>query len=362
MRHILIANIFGIGDVLFTTPLVANLKKKYSDAKIDYMCNIRTMDIVNHIPGVNDIYIYEKDLFVDIWHESKIRFFKTTHNMFKDIRDEHYDIVFDLTLSRQIGLFFKLAGIPSRVGLDYKKRGIFLTERIPFKGFKDKHVIEYYLDCLRRLKIDPEVKEMQLFTDAISQEIVLSHLREEGVREDSGPLVAVVPGGGASWGKMAERKRWNTERFSEVADILQKKGSAVAIIGDHSEADLCRSMAGRMKKKPILLVNDLALPDYIAFLNACDLVLCNDGGPLHIATALGVKTVSIFGPVDEKVYGPYPVSDEHIVLKNENINCRPCYERFSLPECKNNNSCLLGITTETAVKACLDLLEKVEQK
>ncbi|MCK5450489.1 MAG: glycosyltransferase family 9 protein [Candidatus Omnitrophica bacterium] len=356
MKKVLIANIFGVGDVLFTTPIIANLKEKYKDLKIDYMCNIRTMDIVNHVPGVNDIYIYEKDLFAGIWHESKTRFLKTAHNLFKDIREQKYDAVFDFTLSRELGLFFKLAGIPKRIGLDYKKRGIFLTDKVPFDGFKNKHVVEYYLDCLRHTGVKSSIKNMALFTDAISQERILSCLREKGIREDAGALIAIVPGGGASWGDNAGRKRWNIDGFADVADSLMEKGNSIAILGDVSESYLCRAVSGRMKGEPAMVVNNFTLPDYMAFLNCCDLVLCNDGGPVHIATALGVKTVSIFGPVDDNVYGPYPAGEDHIVMKNTDLGCRPCYDSFKLPECRNENRCLNDLMPEMVIKACFKLL------
>ncbi|MFH1837589.1 MAG: glycosyltransferase family 9 protein [Candidatus Omnitrophota bacterium] len=356
MKKILIANIFGIGDVLFTTPLISNLKKKDPDIKIDYMCNIRTMDIVNHISGIDDIYVYEKDVFTQIWGESKVRFLKAAQGLFNEIREQKYDVLFDFTLSRELGLFFKLAGIKRRVGLDYKKRGVFLTDKIPFDGFKERHVIEYYLDYLKPFEIDASLKDMKLFVDEISQETILSLLREKGVDENAGPLVAIIPGGGASWGRDASKKRWTADGFAQAADLLMDKGTSVAVLGDAEEADLCRNIAGKMKKSPALSVNNFTLPDYIAFLNACDLVLCNDGGPLHIAGALGVKTVSIFGPVDEKVYGPYPESEDHIVVKDQDITCRPCYNRFKLPECKSDHICFTGVSPEKVSEACWGLI------
>ncbi|MDP8258532.1 MAG: glycosyltransferase family 9 protein [Candidatus Aadella gelida] len=360
MKKILIANIFGIGDVLFTTPIVANLKRLNKDIKIDYMCNVRTMDIVNHVPGINEIYVYEKDIFTQIWKDSKIRFLKAANNLFNEIKNEKYDALFDFTLSREMGLFFKLAGIKRRIGLNYKKRGVFLTDKIPFTGFSEKHVIEYYLDCLRHIGIEAETNKMSLLADEISQEMVLSHLREKGVDEKADPLIAVIPGGGASWGKDAARKRWSPAGFAKVADILADKGASVVILGDVGESDLCRNLAGIMEKAPALVMNDLTLPDYIAFLNACDLVLCNDGGPMHIAAALDVRTVSVFGPVDEKVYGPYPPSEKRVAVTKQDLSCRPCYNNFKLPECGNNNKCLEEISADTVAGACLKLLSEVK--
>ena len=101
----------------------------------------------------------------------------------------------------------------------------------------------------------------------------------------------------------------------------------------------------------------LPLKEYMAILGSCDLVLCNDGGPLHIAVALGAKTVSIFGPVDERVYGPYPPSNRNKVIK-AGLSCQPCYDRFKLPECENDNRCVTDIDPEHVANSCLELSEK----
>jgi ADP-heptose:LPS heptosyltransferase len=61
MKRVLIANIFGIGDVLFTTPIIANLKQVYPDIEISYLCNGRVKDIISNDPGIDEVFVYEKD-------------------------------------------------------------------------------------------------------------------------------------------------------------------------------------------------------------------------------------------------------------------------------------------------------------
>ncbi len=354
MKRILVANIFGIGDVLFTTPLIANLKKAMEGVTVDYLCNARTRDVVECDPDVGRIFVYEKDHFSTLWKESRTGCMKALYGLFSAIRREGYDAVFDFTLSRKFGLFFKLAGISRRIGLNYKKRGKFLTDRIPLSGFEGRHVIEHYLDLLGCVGVSPSVRQIRLVPDAGSLEWADAYLSENGT--EAGPLVAVVPGGGASWGGQASRKRWAPEGFSRAADILAERGSRIALLGDPSEMGLCGDIAGGMKEKCVIVENNLTLKRYIAMLSKCDLVLCNDGGPLHIAVGLGIRTVSIFGPVDDKVYGPYPVSDKHKVVTARDLPCRPCYNRFKLPECEYENRCLTGIDPETVARACIELL------
>jgi heptosyltransferase-2 len=360
MKRILVANIFGIGDVLFTTPLIASLKREMTGVEIDYLCNARTKAAVESVPDVDRIFVYEKDDLVDLWKKSKVACLKGVYGLFTDIRRRKYDAVFDFTLSREFGFFFTLAGIPRRIGLDYKKRGSFLTDKFAFSGFAGRHVVEYYLDLLRSLDVSPSMNRLQLIPAEKLREWAVSYLRERGAGEE--PRVAVVPGGGASWGIHASRKRWSPEGFSRAADILAARGVAVVILGDASETDLCRKTAEMMSAKPLAVENGLKLEEYIALLNACDLVLCNDGGPLHLAVALRVKTVSIFGPVDDKVYGPYPPSAGNRVITASEIPCRPCYDRFKLPECEYDSRCLTDIDPEKVADTCMELLrEKVKQ-
>ena len=356
MKKVLVANIFGIGDVLFTTPLIANLKKSIEGVSVDYLCNARTKDIVKGSPDVDEIFVYEKDDYVKLWKRSKIGCLTALRELFSSIRRRKYDTVFDFTLSRKFGLFFKLAGIPRRVGLDYRKRGIFLTDRVPLTGFEGRHVVEYYLDLLRCAGVPVSVREMELVPDEAALEWARKYLKRKGIEKER--LVAVIPGGGASWGPQAFRKRWEAAGFSRAADILVGQGLKVALFGDQSETDLCRSVSDNMAEECAIAENTLTLERYIALLSRCAVVLCNDGGPLHVAAALGVKTVSIFGPVDEKVYGPYPGSDRHKVIVAREVPCRPCYNRFRLPECGYDNRCLTNITPETVAKACVKLLKE----
>ncbi len=360
MKRILIANIFGIGDVLFTTPLIENLTKNMEGVSIDYLCNARTRDIADSIPDVGGIFVYEKDDILRRWNRSRMECIRAIYGLFSSIRRNRYDAVLDFTLSRKFGLFFMLSGIPRRIGLDYRRRGLFLTHKLPLEGFEGRHVVEYYLDLLRFLEVPVSAGEMRLAPDERSLDWASNYLKDKGA--GSGPRVAIVPGGGASWGERAPRKRWESSGFLRVADALAGQGIEVALFGDPSESALCREISKNMAQGPFAVENSLTLKQYIALLSKFDLVVCNDGGPLHMAVALGVRTVSIFGPVDERVYGPYPASGNHRVIRALEIPCRPCYSRFKLPECPEQMRCLTEIDPEEVVGACLELLgDRVNQ-
>lgn len=358
MKRVLIANIFGIGDVLNSTPLILNLKKEYKGITIDYLCNGRTKGILKNNPDIDKIFVYEKDDFIKLWQKNVYEFVKVVYSLFLGIRSRKYDAVFDLTLSRKFGLFFILAGIQERIGLNYKKRGMFLTKRVDFSGFNHAHVIEYYLELLKKIGMNDLDKNMQLIPDNAGSERISAYLKKKGNQDKR--LVLLNPGGGASWGKQAYRRRWSTENFARTADIISENSINVAIIGDIFEKDICKDVSDKMKTKPVFVENNLSLCDYIALLNKCSLLLCNDGGPLHIATALDIKAVFIFGPVDEKIYGPYPASNKRRVITARDVNCRPCYKKFRLPECEYGMRCLNEITPKKTAIICLELLERGE--
>ncbi|MBU1112446.1 MAG: glycosyltransferase family 9 protein [Candidatus Omnitrophica bacterium] len=345
-KSFLIINPFGIGDVLFSTPLIRNIKEKLPGSKVFYLCNQRSYPVLKDNPLIEKCFIYERDEFEAIRKQSRIAWIKKFLEFVSDIRREKVDTVLDLSLNSQFGFLSFIAGIKERVGYDYKRRGRFLTKRIKFSGYKDKHVIEYYLDLLRIINIEPRHKKIELFLDSDQKEIA---------NRDKLKII-MVPGGGASWGGQAYRKHWDKAGFAQLADrLIEELGAKVIISGSDQEKGIVDEVASLMCNRPDKAV-DMELSKFLNLLNNAELLIANDGGPIHMAVGLGLKTVSIFGPVDEKVYGPYPLDDSrHIVIKKD-ISCRPCYINFKLPECMHDIMCLKDIDVDEVFKAAEKLL------
>jgi ADP-heptose:LPS heptosyltransferase len=132
--------------------------------------------------------------------------------------------------------------------------------------------------------------------------------------------------------------------------IIEERQAKIAIMGDFLETEIARRIIKNMKHEVLDLSGKTTIGELSALLSKMKLVITNDGGPLHMAVALGIKTVSIFGPVDERVYGPYPPSQEHVVIKKD-IPCRPCYQNFKMPECPSNRECINSISIEDVLYA-----------
>jgi lipopolysaccharide heptosyltransferase II len=354
VKNILIINPFGIGDVLFTTPLIESLSARIEDAGIGFLCNRRTEPLLRANPKIKWVFVYEKDELRELWKESRIKYLKKILALARDIREKKFDAVIDLSLTREYWILCLLAGIKERIGFNYKGRGRYLTRKIKIDGYIGKHVIEYYLELLRFIGIAPVQKEINLYLPREDKEWARSFLKTNGIKE-GGLLIGIAPAGGASWGKEAAIKHWRSEDFGGVADrLIEELGAKVIILGSDAEAGICENTAKAMSNPAVMACGKTTLLHSAALMSLCGLVIANDGGPLHLAVAAGARTVGIFGPVDDKVYGQYPPADRHKTVKND-IECRPCYRDFKMKECAERK-CLSGISTDTVFKAAKEAL------
>ena len=354
IRKVLFINPFGIGDVIFTTPLVRAIRENCATSYIGYLCNKRTAPLFKANPAIDEVFLFEKDDYRALWRKSKWACIKRFLRLLASIKKRQFDLAIDLSLGKHYSFFCWLIGIKRRCGFNYKKRGFFLTEKVKIDGYDDKHVVEYYLDLIRFLKLDCRDTSLDVYIPAELKVWADELFKQHHIR-DTDTVIGIIPGAGASWGKDAHVKQWPQEKFAQVADRLADKFKAkVLLLGDKKDAALCENMFDRMVHKPTQLCGKTDLMQFAALVNKCNLVITNDGGPLHIAVALGRKNVSIFGPVDDKVYGPYPKSKGSAVVK-KGLPCQPCYRKFRMPDCQDRR-CLTDLSVEAVLREAQKLL------
>jgi heptosyltransferase-2 len=335
-KNVLIINPFGIGDVLFSTPLVTVVKEQYPDSYIAYICNLKTEEILITNSAINEVFVFERDEYRNLWKQSKIAAIKKFLNFWGEIKKRKFDIVFDLSLGKEYAFLCWRAGIKDRRGFNYKGRGRFLNHKVEFDGFNNKPIAEYYLDLLGVAEqiSAPTV----LITTDEDKAYIDTFLTQSGVKNND-ILVGIAPGGGTSFGQKNQgRRRWGVEKFAELADKINAK---VILIWGPGEENLIKEITALMNRKP-LIAPVTKIREMAELCGRCKLVICNEGGPLHVANSRGVKIISIFGPVDEKIYGPYPENDKNIIITSK-AGCRPCYKKFKLPECEHQK-CLEDIS------------------
>ena len=344
-KKILVINPFGIGDVLFSTPLIKNLRYYYPDAFIAVAVQEKVAPILENNPHINKIILFSRGDFKVLSRQSKPKAVKLLLKTLYEIFRIKFDLCIDLSLEHRYSLFLKALNIKPRIGYNYKRRGRFLTHRIDISGYKDKHVVEYHLELLKFLGIKPESNKTEIFLTPDENSWAEGFLKEYNVSLDD-LIIGLIPGGGASWGSKRYLKHWPAEQFAQLADKLaQNFGAKIIVFANETERQIAENVIGGIRQSAVSVIGKTNLREFMALISLCNIIVTNDGGPLHIAVALGINSISMFGPVDEAVYGPYPGSDKHIVMK-KNVECRPCYRNFRVPECNFRHQCLNSITVE----------------
>ncbi len=356
MKKILIINPFGVGDVLFSTPVIKDIKKKFPDSFIGYLCQKQTVPILENHPLVDKLFLLTRGDLKRLRKRSYLEYLKTLILGINKIRNEKFDLAVDLSMVSQYSFLLWLFGVKERFGFDYKGRGIFLTNKLLIDGLEQKHVVEYYHDLLRLLEINDLSRELKFYTALTDRQYADNFLRKNGVSEKD-ILIGIAPFGGGSWGKDARFKQWPNERFvCLIKDLLNSYACKIIIFGTEKNKDDCTIFRDVFLNKSVVnAVGRTTLGQLAALIGKCSLFVSNDSGPMHIACAKDVDTISIFGPVDERVYGPAGKTAYHEIVKS-NIECRPCYKNFKKPDCKTMD-CLKAISKDMVMEAVEKVLK-----
>ena len=356
MNRILIINPFGIGDVLFSTPLITTLRKNFPSSFIAFICNKRTRDLLETNPALNEVFVFEKDEYRNLWKKSRWQCAIKFLSFFNLIRKKRFNLAIDLSLGHQYSFFLKLLGVKQRIGFNYKGRGRFQTKRLEFDGFDDNPIADYYLDLLRLPGLEINAEQTSLYLTPADERFAEDFFNTNGLKIEN-RIIGIAPGGGVSFGKEKIRfKRWDVQKFALLIDeISSNLESKVVILWGPGEKELVDELLAISKSRP-LISPPTTIRQMAAIMKRCSLVVANDAGPLHVAASQRVRTVSIFGPSDEKVYGPYPPDGRNIIVAKR-LDCRPCYLKFKIPACETRK-CLNEITPREVLGAIGRLLEK----
>ncbi len=250
------------------------------------------------------------------------------------------------------------ARIPERIGYARDGRSLLLTQAVPVPrpGEIPRHERFYYLELLRRagiLEHMPESDRIRLDCSGAARQAGQERFRALGLE---GPVIGVSPG--AAYGSA---KRWLPERFAEAANALARElgtasdnargtDSSVAIFGSSAERELCASVAKAIHAPVHNFTGETTLAEFIDLAAACRVYLTNDSGAMHIASALGVPTVTVFGATDDTTTGPTgPLAR----IVREPVECSPCLKR----ECPIDHRCMTRVDAARVARAALDLLK-----
>lgn len=266
---------------------------------------------------------------------------KSLKNSTQKLKEFHFDIGVLLTNSFASALLFYLAKIPQRWGYSRDGRGILLTKAVSVNP-QDSccHQLDYYLRLLSGLGLKTDPPSLFFSLSQEEKETAKQLLLSIGV-DFRRPIVTLHPG--ASYGPA---KRWPVAKFAVLATLFQEKERAnILLTGAPNETGLVKAVSSLMNVKPFNLAGQTNLRALAGLIHLSRLFVTNDSGPMHLANALRTPVVTIFGPTNPAITGPF--QEPSAVIKKE-VPCWPCSYR----ECPFDHRCMVNIEPEEVFEVC----------
>jgi heptosyltransferase II len=335
LKKILIRATNWVGDAVMSLPAVRAVAVRYPDAMISVLAR----------PWVADLYARETAISRVIPYTARPgrQDLAAKWKMARALRAEGFDCAILLQNAFEAAAVARLAGIARIVGYKRDGRGFLLSDSIPVPkpGEIPRHERFYYLELLRRAGVIDSIgndEPIRLENAPQAAEAGRALFAAHGIR---GAVIGVSPG--AAYGNA---KRWLPERFAEAAAEL---GGTVALFGSASERELCEQIAVTIGPDAHNFAGETTLRQFIDMTAACRIFLTNDSGAMHIASALAVPTVTVFGATDETTTGP--TGDLARVVR-EPVECSPCLLR----ECPIDHRCMTRVPAARVVAAARELV------
>jgi len=345
--RILVVRYRFIGDTLLTVPFLRNLRRCYPYAKIDMLVAPVSGELLETCPYIDNLiyfdttrkhrYEHGKSKKKSFWHYVKL------------LRNEEYDKAYVLKRSLSSAFLCAFAGIKSRVGFNTEGRGFLLTKRVPYDS--SKHEIESFLDVLKADNVPVFDDYLELWLKESDVEEADKYARKY-FRSDCKKIIVHATSGNP-------KKQWKPEYFAKVIEKLSnEKNIQVFHLGAKSDRQVYDNIRSIIKEplniEPVNLCGELDIGVSAALIAKMDLVFGNDSGTLHVAGALDVPTIVIYGPMD---YHKWRVWNKNTKALSTKIPCYPCNLKT---KCKNNYGCLEQITPGIALTFIDEMLNSAK--
>ncbi|MFY9401830.1 MAG: glycosyltransferase family 9 protein [Candidatus Omnitrophota bacterium] len=296
INKILVIRLDRIGDIVLSTPAIRALRRLFPKATIHFMATRYTKDILFGNPNINQVLIYEEGFYPQV-----------------------YDAAIALHPGILQNYLVFASGARIRIGFSGFGGSFFLTHIIPDPRREPIcHEVEVALKAVKELGCSQDEQSLEIFKNVDSENFVQHYLQGLGISE--GDFIAVIHPGSRQ-----EYLRWDKEKFAHIAlRLMRDKKARVIIIGSSKEENLVKGVAFLMEDKPFCCTG-LSLGQLISLLSRAKLFVGNSTGPMHIAAALNIPVVAIFGPKHQNDsylrWGPW--SKNSVVVRKEQ-NCKDC--------------------------------------
>jgi heptosyltransferase-2 len=324
IEKILIIQTAFPGDLILTTPLIRATKERYPQAKIFALVIPQTAKLLKNNPFLDGVITYDK-------RKKGGLAFATVLRRLQPVR-------FDLALiphrSLRSALLAHLAGCKRRVGFTNSAGRMFLTNKVVYQI--NRHEIERNLSLLTFNGKQPDIILPELYPGEKEFAAVENFMQKSGIRP-ADEMVCLAPG--SVWAT----KRWLPERFAQLAELLVKSEKVrVILIGGNEDFQLAEKIISLTSAKPVSACGKLSLLESAALISKARLVASNDSAPTHMAVAMRIPVITIFGSTVPE-FGFYPHGEKNAVIRKF-VYCQPCgiHGRRRCPE--GHFRCMTEIT------------------
>ncbi len=351
-RRILAIRLDNLGDVLVTTPALHAIRQSLPRATLTLLASPVGAQVARLNPDLDDVIVYQAP-WMDPWHTLP-QDSRREQQMIETLRARRFDAAIIFTSFRQSALpaayLCYLADIPLRAAASIDGPGSLLTTRHKHPE-RMMHEVERGLDLTAALGIDTEERDLVLKVPSEARRAIADLLATYRVGAGQ-PLLVVHPG----CSMPARTYPW--EMYAEVCDLLvQRSDATVFLTGAEDERDLVGRIVERLapehRSQVIPLAGTLSFPEFCALIEAADLTITNNTGPMHIAAAVKTPVVALFALTNPpEQWGPWRVPHRQLY---HDVACRLCYSRV----CPYGHECLRLVTPQMVVDAASDLLREV---
>jgi len=318
-KNILILELWGIGDLVMMSFVLDPLRENYSNAKITLLVKPQASVLLKNNRNIDEFIEFD---FPWTRFRRKYRIWqwdwRELIRVVKKLRRRRFDLAICARGDIRNNILLFLAQPARRVGYDFTGGGYFLTDVVDKRSSR-KHRVNGWNRLLRYLGVNVENFYPKIYISEDESKEAEKFLADHGITQND-LIIGIHPGA-----RIAVR-RWPLERFTKVADHIRDKYNAkiILFIGPDGYGE---DVSGDFIKAK------LPLRGLIALMSKLALFVCNDSGPMHIATAINISVVALYGPTDPQWFGPY--GETHRILIKEGFKCRPCYDycRYESPLC-----------------------------
>jgi heptosyltransferase-2 len=354
-QKILVVQPNWVGDAVMATPTLRAIRQLYPTAHISYLMRRYVKPLYGGIPWADQFITYRTG-------KSHAKTGRGLFDLAARLRAAKFDLAILLPNSFKTALVCKMASIPRVVGYERDGRGFLLTDKLlPVKEkgkFVPTPIIKSYMGVARYLGASHRDLKMELFVTSSevreAQEVFercgLEPLTNRPASSGQPPLVLLNPG--AQYGAA---KCWRPEYFAELADrLIDEQNATILLSSAPRERPIIESIKRYMRHAPLDLSNKgTTLGSLKEIVRRCDLMITNDTGPRHIAAAMDVPVVTIFGPTFPEWTEIYYAKEKQVAVK---VFCGPCQKKV----CPLDHRCMTRVSPAMVYEAAMGLLGKSE--